>query len=442
MIQHHIMALRDTLWSVPFLGYIVAVGCILTLALGFVQFRSFFQSWKLVLGGDKKAQVNKGDMSPFQAFMNALSVSIGNGALAGVATAVYMGGPGTAFWMFIIGLLGMVLRFAEVFLGVSFSMFYARTAGVHLGGPFLYIKQLPLGKYLAYTYAVACLLYGLMSGNAMQCNSIATALYQAAHIPLYATAIGLGLFVLYVLLGGAKRIVKISEFIVPFKVGLFFSSMVIVLIYYYASLGDALALIMQGAFEPQAVAGSIIGLSVQRVFAVATSRTINASESGLGTAAIFYGNTGSTQPLNDGITSMLSTFISNNLVSCMVALTMVASGVWNSGLDGAAMVVEAYKTVFGVCGGYIVSALAISFGLGVFVAYGYITRQCWLYVTGGKFEQFFVLVFTSVSVIGCLMSIQAVWALVDIGVAACLIINLTALLYLIPYMRSHISAQH
>ncbi len=437
MIQHHIMAVRDIVWSLPFLGYIVAVGCALTLALRFVQFRCFFQSWKLALGGDKSAGSGSGDMSPFQAFLNALSVSIGNGALAGVATAVYMGGPGAAFWMFIIGLLGMALRFAEVFLGVSFSLLALKSAKHTLGGPFLYINQLPCGKFLAYTYAVACLLYGLMSGNAMQCNSIATALAQSANIPVTITAGLLGLFVLYVLLGGAKRIVKISEFIVPFKVGLFFSSMLVVLVYYWTALPAAFALIIKGAFEPQAVMGSVVGVSLQRVFAVSVSRTINASESGLGTAAVFYGNTGSTQPLHDGITSMLSTFISNNLVSCMVALTMVASGVWNGGLDGAAMVVEAYKTVFGVWGGVIVSALSLSFGLGVFVAYGYITRQCWLYVTGGRFERAFVAVFVGISVLGSLMSIQAVWALVDVGVAACLFINLTALLYLIPYTRAH-----
>lgn len=435
MIQQYIMIVRDAIWSVPFLGFIVAVGCLLTIALRFVQFRCFFKSWQLVLGGDKSAGKGKGDMSPLQAFMNALNVSIGNGALAGMATAVYMGGPGTVFWMFMVGLVGMALRFAEVFLGVSFSM--SRGSAARLGGPFLYINQLPFGIALAYTYAIACFLYGMMSGNAMQCNSIATALNQSASIPVIATALGLGLFVLYVLLGGAKRIVKISDFIVPFKVGLFFSSMLIVLMYYYAALPDAFRLIMQSAFEPGAVAGCALGICLQRVIAVSVSRTINASESGLGTAAIFYGNTGSTQPLNDGMSSMLSTFISNNLVSCMVALTMIVSGVWNGGLDGAAMVVEAYKTVFGVWGGVIVSALSISFGLGVFVAYGYITRQCWLYLTHGKFEKLFVAIFACVSVIGSTMSVQAVWALVDIGVAACLFINLLALLYLIPYMRKH-----
>ncbi len=435
MIQHYIMAVRDSVWSLPFLAFIVVVGCTLTVALRFIQFRCFFKSWQLVSGSDKKDGAGKGDMSPFQAFLNALSVSIGNGALAGVATAVYMGGPGTAFWMFVVGLLGMVLRFAEVFLGVSFSV---SRGAARLGGPFLYISQLPFGTALAYTYAVACLLYGLMSGNAMQCNSIATALHQSAGISVFATAIGLGLFVLYVLLGGAQRIIKISEFIVPFKVGLFFSSMLYVLLYYAAELPAALRLIFQAAFEPGAVIGCMFGICLQRIIAVSVSRTINASESGLGTAAVFYGNTGSTQPLNDGIASMLSTFISNNLVSCMVALAMVVSGVWNGGLDGAAMVVEAYKTVFGAWGGFIVSALSISFGLGVFVAYGYITRQCWLYVTRGKFESLFVAVFTSISMVGAVMSIQAVWALVDIGVAACLFINLLALMYLIPYMRKHV----
>lgn len=441
MIHDLISSVRDAVWSLPFLGFIVAVGCIVTVALGFIQVRNFLKSCRLVLGGKDEdiSTMSAGDMSPFQAFLSALSVSIGNGCLAGIATAIYMGGPGAAFWMFLIGFLGMALRFSEVFLGVSFSMLNAQAGKSVLGGPFLYIDKLPLGAFLATVYAGTCLFYGLASGNAMQCNSISTALHDATGVSTVAIGAALFLFVLYVMLGGAKRIVKVSDAIVPVKVGLFFSTMIIVLVYHWASLIPAILLIIKSAFNPVSAFAGAAGLTIQRMFAIAASRAINATEAGLGTAAVFYGNTGSKEPYNDATSSMLSTFISNNIVAFMVALSLVASGVWNSGQDGAVMVASAYRTVFGVPGGWIVALLSISFGMGVFVAYGYITRQCWLYLTGGRFETFFVFFFAAIAFVGSITSIQMVWAVVDLGVAACLLINLSAILYLTPYMRAHLA---
>ena len=439
MVQNIISTVRDLIWSPPFLGFIILTACVLTVALGFIQVKNFCKSWRLVLGGDDEdlETGGKGDMSPFQAFLSALSVGIGNGCLAGTATAIFMGGPGAAFWMFTIGLLAMALRFAEVFLGVSFAMMNKNSENV-LGGPFLYIKKLPFGKLLAAIYATACLFYGLTSGNAMQCNSISTALHDVTGISTLIIGVALSLFVLYIMLGGAQRIIAFSDAIVPFKVGLFFSSMIIVLIYYWSALIPTTLLIIKAALNPSAAIGGIAGVTVQRVFAISASRSINASESGLGTAAIFYSNTGSKKPYNDGTTSMLSTFISTNVVSTMVAVALVASNVWNSGEDGSVMVVSAYQTVFGVWGGWIIALLSISFGMGVFVGYGYIARQCWLYLTNNRFENFFIGLFCLVAFVGSVVNTESVWAMVDIGVAACLFINLCALLYFIPYMKENV----
>lgn len=442
MIHNSLTMIRDMVWSLPFLGFIVGVGCIVTVALHFIQVRNFFKSWRLVLGGpDENPETgagSKGDMSPFQAFLNALSVSVGNGSLAGIGTAIYMGGPGAAFWMFLLGFLAMAIRFAEVFLGVSFSLASARSGKSLLGGPFLYINQLPFGSALATFYAAACLFYGVMSGNAMQCNSISTAVHNALGIATPLTGVVLAAFVLYVMFGGAQRIVKVSEAVVPIKVGLFFTTIIIVLGYHWANIIPAIFLIVKSAFDPAAASGALAGVTIQRLFAVSASRTINATEAGLGTAAIFYSNTGSDQPINDGTSSMLSTFIGNNIVNAMVALSIVASGVWNGGHDGAVAVVAAYKTVFGLPGGWIVALLSVTFGMGVFVAYGYLTRQCWLYLTNGRYALVFNFIFAGIAFCGSIAQIQLVWTIVDLAVACCLILNLTAIIYLIPYMRAHV----
>lgn len=442
MIHNFLTMARDMVWSLPFLSFIVGVGCIVTVALNFIQVRNFCKSWRLVLGGpdqDPKTGAGRtGDMSPFQAFLNALSVSVGNGSLAGIGAAIYMGGPGSAFWMFLIGFLLMAIRFAEVFLGVSFSHLGSAQGDVKLGGPFMYIDKLPMGSILATLYAAACLFYGVVSGCAMQCNSISTSVHDVTGVSTYIVGLILTGFVLYVMFGGAKRIIVVSQALVPVKVGLFFVTMIMVLAYHWASLIPAIILIVKSAFNPAAVSGALVGVTLQRLFAISASRAINATEAGLGTAAIFYANTGSDKPINDGTSSMLSTFIGNNVVNAMVALSIVASGVWDKGHDGAVAVVAAYQTVFGAPGGWIVALLAITFGMGVFVAYGYVTRQCWLYLTNGRYENVFSCIFASIAFFGSIAKIQLVWTVVDFAVAFCLILNLTAILYLIPYMRAHV----
>ncbi len=169
---------------------------------------------------------------------------------------------------------------------------------------------------------------------------------------------------------------------------------------------------------------------------------MNACEAGLGTAAIFYGNTGSSNPRNDGLTGMLSTFMSINVVAMLVSLALIVSGAWNiPGADGAVLVAQSYESVFGVAGGYIVTVLSMIFGLGVFVPYCYITRQCWLYLTGGRFGHVFTFIFAGVAFLGALMQVALVWTLVDLAVACLLIINLTAILFLLPYLRSQLFAK-
>ena len=439
MVTEFVTLLREQICFSPlYLGFIAGVALITTIALHGAQFRYFITSWKLAFGkGDTSGA--KGDMTPFQAFLNALNVGIGNGCLAGVATAIHAGGPGAAFWMFCAGLLEMALRFAEVFLSVSFStLARSKTTNV-LGGPFLYIDKLPFGKILAYVYAAACLFYGLISGNAMQCNTISNVVQHTTGIPAWTIAAVLTAFVLYVMFGGARRINKVSEAIIPFKVGLFFVTILILLGYYSAEIIPALKLIVSSAFNPQAVFGAGLGISVQRIISMSISRTVNACEAGLGTAAIFYGNTGSSNPRNDAITGMLSTFMSINVVAMLVSLLLVVSGTWNAiGADGAVLVAQSYESLFGIAGKYIVTVLSMFFGLGVFVPYCYISRQCWLYLTGGKFENLFTLVFAGVACLGALMQVGLVWTMVDLAVACLLLINLSAILYLLPTLRKQL----
>jgi len=207
----------------PIIIYVIGASIIVTIALGFVQLRYFFTAWQYTF--TPSASEHKSDMSPFQAFINMLNVSIGNGSLAGMATAIHSGGPGAALWIIIITILLNAIRFSEVFLSTHFALHAPKSK---MGGPMLYLRAVRGGKYLAVGYALSCFIFGLISASATQANSIGLSMLTTWQIPLMLTAVVLSLFIFYAIVGGARRIVAFSELIVPLKVGLFFISAFII----------------------------------------------------------------------------------------------------------------------------------------------------------------------------------------------------------------------
>jgi alanine or glycine:cation symporter, AGCS family len=426
-ILSDILYIKNWLLGWPLIFYVVSISIACTIALRFVQIRYFWTALKNLFAPAETAQA--GDMTPIQAFVNALSASIGNGAIAGVAAAVYTGGPGAVFWVLIFGIFLMAIRFAEVFLSTYFGKeSLTRTV---LGGPMLYLKKLPFGNGLAYIYAISCFFFGLMGGNAAQSNSISLSLYATWGISAYITAFMTAGFCLYILLGGAQRIVRVSDNIVPIKVIVFFVSSFAVLAYNYAYILSGLHLIVISALSPSALAGGAFGFTIQEAMRYGMLRSIFATESGLGTAAILFGFTGSDQPVKDGLMSMISTFVSA-LVCFLVGLCIVVSGAWNSGLDSTALTIASFETLFGQFGGWIVSFLSITFGIGVLVTYAYITRAAWLAVTNGKYLIVFTISYVVATFLGAIMPVQMLWDAIDVVNAIMLIINLAGIAYLLP----------
>lgn len=429
-----VLQLNNIAWGWPLLIFIVGVAVIATVCSFFVQFRYFIKMWQLVFFPKVSASDSKEDMTPFQAFLNALSASVGNGSIAGVATAVYAGGPGAALWIVVLGFLGMSLRYSEVYLSSHFATH--SSVGSSLGGPMIYLSRVPGGSFLPSFYAFLCFLLALASGNAMQANSIREGLVNIMpFLPKLVIAFGLLAFIMFVMLGGAKRIIAVSDKIVPVKVGLFFSTCFIVLLYHYNAIIPALFTIWEGAFNPAAIGGAALGLSMQNAMRYGIARSSNASEAGLGTAGILFGGSSSERPVENGIMSMLSAFISANLVCFSIALMIVASGVWNSGETGLCLTIAAYNTVFGSVGGWIVTFLAISFGMGVLVTYAYISRACWIFLTGGRFMNVFTVIFCAVTFLGAIAKVDVVWNSTDLVNAGLLASNLWGILWLMPLIR-------
>jgi alanine or glycine:cation symporter, AGCS family len=424
----------------PLIIIAVAISVLCTVVFKFVQVRYFVAAWKYFLTPTEKSA--SADMSPVQALINALNSNLGNGTIAGVATALCAGGPGAVLWILIIGLLLMSVRFAEVFLSTYFAA--NAPAGTKVGGPMLYLGAVFGGKILPYLYAFICLLYGLVVANAMQVNSITISLqtiakpYIAENLFSYLVGLILFAFVVYIMVGGSERIVKASEKIVPLKVGLFCLSTIIILIYYWASILPALKLICTSAFHPLSIAGGILGFTVQQAMRFGISRAVMATEAGLGTTAIMFGATGSKEPVKDAIMSMLGTFITT-IIAFTMGLCIVVSGVWNNGLNSTALTMSAFETVFGSLGGLIVIFLAVSFGLGVVVAYAYVARETWIFLTKGSFLNIFAAIYCLVTFLGCVADVNLVWLLAEIFNGLMLVINLYGIVYLLPVIRKGLS---
>lgn len=213
---------------------------------------------------------------------------------------------------------------------------------------------------------------------------------------------------------------------------------VIILTYHYQHIIPALTLIVRAAFEPQAITGALAGHSIQNAIRFGMSRSLSATEAGLGTAGVLFGATGTNNPVRSGIMAMSSLFISNHLVCFTLMVMFIATGVWNSGLTSTALTSAAFETVFGAFGAWIVVFLSIVFGLGVLVAYAYIGQECWSFLTGGTYLWLYGVIYSLCAFAGALARVENVWSAVDIGNAGMFLINIYGLLMLSGYIHNAI----
>lgn len=417
----------------PLILYVIVIGIIYTIALRFIQLRRFAYAWRLTLFPPKTAgTVGEGGITPIRAFVNALSTSVGNGSLAGMATAVHTGGPGAALWVVVFGVVLMAVRFVEVYVSVWLSKSSSGKDRT-LGGPMLYLQEVPAGKYLAYIYAACCFAMGLTLAAAMQSNSIALSANATWGISRQLIAVLIGSFVLYVLLGGGERVSRVTAKLVPLNLAAFCIASISLLIYHVSSLPGALALIWHSAFNPMAPIGALAGFSVVQAVRLGMARSIMATESGLGSAAIMFGFMKDTNALKNGLMSMLTTLIST-CVCFVVALCIVVSGVWKTApsLDSTALTGAAFETVFCRFGSMLVTLLSLGFGISVMAGYTYIGRMTWLFLTHGQWIPVFVVLYAGSAIIGSVADASIVWSVADVPIIGMLFVNLFGLLYLLP----------
>ena len=423
------------IWSFPLLIGIFGICVFMTLQLRFVQFRYFLNSIGMVFAPevDTKSAKKTGELTSFQAFINTLGANIGNGSLGGIPVAICVGGPGAIFWLLVMSTFAVALRYAEVYLGMAFIGKYR--FGSAKGGPMLYLSLLPGGMILSYSFAIFCLLYALFAGNVVQCNTVGLALNRTWGIDPYMTAFFVLAFIAYILIGGSQRIVKYLDMLVPFKVGLFVGSCLVVLMYHYQTIPHAFYLIFEGAFYPQAFIGGTFIYALQKTIGTGFQRGLLIHEAGLGTAAVAFGSTTGEHAVKDSILSMLSVYINTHIVCLMIALSILSSGVWGTGETSSALVISSYETVFGWFGGWIISFLTINFGISVLVSYAYLGRVCWSFLTGGKLMFIFPLAYAAAAFFGTYMNVDLVWSIADLINAGLFIVNMLGIIWFVAVIR-------
>jgi len=336
--------LNELLWGPVLILAILGVGVYLTFGTRFVQITKLLHVLKETVVRKKRGL--EGDITPFQALNVALAGTVGVGNIAGVATAIALGGPGAIFWMWISGILGMATKFSEVVLCIKYRIRQIR--GPMLGGPMVYIRR-GMGrkwKYLAGVFAVLGALAAFGIGNMTQANSVAIGLERFG-MSRVITGILLIFAVGMVTIGGIKRIAHVAMFFVPFMCILYFACALIIIIINFSRLPDALVLIFKSAFTPVAATGGFAGVAVRQTIRWGISRGIFSNEAGLGSAPIAHATARTDHPVRQGLWGVFEVFIDTIVICSATGLAILVTGVWTGGETGAVLTMSAFSSVFG-----------------------------------------------------------------------------------------------
>jgi AGCS family alanine or glycine:cation symporter len=431
----------DFVWGPPMIVVLVGTGLYITARIGGMQFTKLGRPIKMFFGGwrgKEKGEASKGDISPFQALSVAIMGTVGNGNIAGVATAIAAGGPGAVFWMWITALVGMATKFAEVSLGVKSRVVDAD--GTVLGGAFMTIERLvgPKWKWLAILFALFGAICGFGIGNAVQTNSMALVLHEYYGIPFIATGITLAILIGLVVVGGIKRIGRVAEFLAPWMCVIYTVGALIVIFINITAIPAAFGEIFKYAFTPRAAFGGFAGSTVMMAMRKGVARGIFSNEAGLGSGSISHSATRIPIPARQGSFGFFEVFLDTIVVCSMTALVILTTGVLGTGLTSTALTARGFQSILGGGGVAIVAAGSMLFGYSTLLSWYYYSSQCGRYLFGKKvtpgtvkkFKLGYGVAWIIFAFMGGIWKVEFVWLLTDALNGAMAIPNLISLLIL------------
>ena len=381
---------------------------------------------------DGRKQQGEGDITPFNALMTSLSATVGTGNIAGVATAIAIGGPGALFWMWCTALVGMATKYAEAVLAVKYREVDAE--GNHVGGPMYYIKN-GLGSkwlWLAGAFAVFGVLAGFGIGNTVQANSVADVLNDTFGIPHWVAGVAMAVLVALVLLGGIRRIATVAGKLVPFMALVYMAGGLIILGMNLDLIGGALGRIFTSAFTGEAAGGGFAGATVWAAIQFGVARGVFSNEAGLGSAPIAHAAAQTDDPVRQGTVAMLGTFIDTLVVCTITGLVIVVSGAWVTGATGAALSSMAFEQTLPGLGSYVVTLSLSLFAFTTILGWSVYGERCAEYLFGVKAIWPFRVAWILAVPIGAVANLGFIWLVADTLNALMALPNLIALLLLSP----------
>lgn len=414
-IEHINGIINSYVWGPPMLVLLVGTGIWFSLRTNILQVRKFgyTMSQTLMKIFDKpETSGADGDITPFQALATALAATIGTGNIAGVATAIALGGPGAIFWMWVSAFFGMMTKFAEVVLAIQYRE--KNQEGSWVGGPMYYIEKGLGMKWLAVLFSIFGALAAFGIGNMVQANSVAAALEATFNVPPLYTGIFLAVAAGLVILGGLKRIASVTEKLVPIMAVFYIIGASIILIINIGGLPNAFALIFKHAFTPTAAVGGFAGALVMDGMRRGIARGVFSNEAGLGSAPIAHAAAQTDHPVRQGLWGIFEVFADTIVICTLTALTILSTGVWTGGLSGAALTTEAFNTGLpGNSGGIIVAIGIFFFAFSTILSWAYYGEKCAEHLFGSKVNKFYRILWLPAIIVGSLGSLTLVWDVAD-----------------------------
>lgn len=424
-------------WGPVMIIFLVGTGVLLSVGTRFVQFRKLGEAFRLLFSKD---HAGTGDITPFQALMTSLSATIGTGNIAGVATAIALGGPGAVFWMWMTAAFGGATKFGEAVLAIRYRE--TNDKGEQSGGPMYYIKNGMKEKFggnwgwLGWLFAFFGVIASFGIGSMVQSNSVADALHTGFAIPPLWTGIVLTILTALVIVGGIKSIAKVTSKIVPLMALFFVAGSLAVLFSQASHIPEAFSMIFSNAFNSSAVSGGLVGTVIR----LGVARGVFSNEAGLGSAPIAHAASSNNNPYTQGLIASLGSFIDTLIICTMTALVILVSGLISigadgmmtvvDGLNGAALTTRAFDASLPGAGKYLVSIGLIFFAFSTILGWFYYGSKCLEYIAGTKSIVIYKILFLGSALLGTVMKIGIVWDLSDTFNGLMALPNLVALIAL------------
>lgn len=413
-------------WGPPLLILLVGTGILLTIRLRLLQVVRLPLALRLIFSAKNDGD---GDVNSFGALCTALAATVGTGNIVGVATAIYGGGPGALFWMWVAAFFGMATKYAEGLLAVKFRSVDAN--GEIAGGPMHYIEKGLGMRYrpLAVLFAASGVLVAFFGiGTFPQVNAIVDSVQLAFGVPVPITAGIITLLVALITLGGLQSIANVSTKIVPFMAVFYVATCIGVLAVFADRLPEAMQLVITNAFTGTAATGGFLGATVMMAIRSGVARGVFSNESGLGSAPIAAAAAKTKWPAEQGLISMTGTFIDTIIICTMTGLVLIVTGAWNGGLKGAALTQQAFAAAFPVAGPYVLTVGLVLFAFTTILGWNYYGERCCEYLFGVKGIKPYRWTFIALVAAGAFIKLEAIWLIADIVNGLMALPNLVALL--------------